>query len=140
MRTAQMTADPHEAHAALRRHVDNIKLAARELPDISPEERHELTARILDFLRDTLLPYLDEEDRSVYPAVAEILGNVDATAPMIYDHIAIRARIVELGATEDVDLDRLQCLLYGLHALIAVHLWKEERLYMSLFDRPAWRV
>lgn len=138
--TAQMTVDPHEAHAVLRRHVDNIKLAARELPAVSLDERHELVAPILDFLRNTLLPHLDEEERSVYPAVAEILGNVEATAPMTYDHIAIRARVVELGATEDFDVDRLQCILYGLHALIAVHLWKEERLYMSLFDRPAWRV
>jgi hypothetical protein len=83
---------------------------------------------------------MEEEERTVYPAVAELLGSSEATAPMTYDHVAIRARIVELGVTEETDVERLQDVLYGLHALIAVHLWKEERLYLPLLERPAWPV
>jgi hypothetical protein len=43
------------------------------------------------------------------------------------------------GPAADLDdTDRLQRLLYGLHALIEVHIWKEERLYLTLLESPAW--
>ena len=95
---------------------------------MSPEERHAIVGRILDFLRGTLLPYAEQEEEWLYPVVGQILGNPQATGPMAHDHIAIRARVIELGLTEDTDLDRLQELLYGLYTLIVVHFWKEEQL------------
>lgn len=138
--TVHETEAARAEHAQLREHLEHIRLAARELPTLSPEECHAIVGRILDFLRGDLLPHMEEEERSVYRAVAERLGNSDATLPMTYDHVAIRARVVELAATEDDDLDRLQAILYGLHALIVVHLWKEERLYLTMLDRPQWPV
>jgi hemerythrin len=123
-------------HAHLREHVDHIRPAAREIPRLSPEERHEVIGRILDFLRTTLLPHADEEERTLYRAVAKRLGHPEATAPMTHDHVAIRVRTMELGATENDEVDRLQELLYGLYALISVHFWKEEQLYLPLVERP----
>jgi len=134
--TTQQTESERMDHVRLRDHVEHMRLAARELPSLSPEERREVVTRILDFLRDTLLVHAAEEERSLYPAVAEILGNPHATAPMTHDHVAIRARIVELSAVPETDVDRLQELLYGLYALISVHFWKEERLYLPLLEKP----
>lgn len=61
-----------------------------------------------------------------------------ATATMSYDHVAIRGLIDDLAVADDGDLDLLQEMLYALHALIRVHIWKEERLYLAMLDRPAW--
>jgi iron-sulfur cluster repair protein YtfE (RIC family) len=127
-------------HAKLREDVEQIRLTARELPAVSPEERHAIVGRILDFLRETLLPHAEQEEQWLYAAVGKVLGNPESTRPMTHDHIAIRARVLELAATEDADVDRLQELLYGLYALISVHFWKEEQLYLPLLERPAWPV
>lgn len=139
MRTEQTEAERAD-HARLRDHVEHIRLAAREIPRVSPDERHEIVARILEFLRDTLLIHAEAEERQLYPAVAKLLGHPEATAPMVRDHVAIRARIVELGATDDSDVDRLQELLYSLYTLISVHFWKEEQLYLPLVEhvQPVW--
>jgi hypothetical protein len=122
-------------HAHLREHVEHMRIAARELPEMSPQERQEVIARIVDFLRGTLLPHADEEERSLYLDVARKLGRPEATAPMTHDHVAIRVRTVELAATDEAEVDRLQELLYGLYALISVHFWKEEQLYLPLIER-----
>ena len=138
--TTHETETVREGHAKLRDHLEHIRRAARELAAVSPEERHEIVGRILDFLRGTLLPHAEEEEKWLYQAVGELLGNPESTRSMAHDHLAIRARVVELAATEDTDVDRLQELLYGLYALISVHFWKEEQLYLPLLERPAWPV
>jgi iron-sulfur cluster repair protein YtfE (RIC family) len=138
--TTQATETLRQDHAKLRDDIEHIRLAARELPAVSPEERHAIVEGVLDFLRETLLPHAEEEEQWLYAAVGEVLGNPESTRPMTHDHIAIRARAIELAATEDWDVDRLQELLYGLYALISVHFWKEEQLYLPLLERPAWPV
>jgi iron-sulfur cluster repair protein YtfE (RIC family) len=122
----------HKDHHELLEDVEHIRLAARELRGLSPEERRLLLDRVLDFLRETLVPHAKLEERELYPKVARILGHPDATAPMIYDHLAIRERIVELGETSTDEIERLEELLYGLHALIKAHFRKEEELYLPL--------
>jgi iron-sulfur cluster repair protein YtfE (RIC family) len=129
-----------EGHFELRQDLDHIRLAAQELPRVSPEERRVMIDRILEYLRDTVLPHAADEEQSLYPLVGKILGNPEATHTMIHDHLAIRARVVELAATAEHDVDRLQELLYGLYALITVHFWKEDQLYLPLLERPAWPV
>jgi iron-sulfur cluster repair protein YtfE (RIC family) len=138
--TTQEIETVREGHFKLRHDVDHIRLAAKVLPTASAEERHVIVGRILDYLRGTVLPHAAEEERSLYPVVGEILGNPEATRTMIHDHLAIRARVIELAATDENDVDRLQELLYGLYALITVHFWKEDQLYLPLLERPPWPV
>lgn len=132
-----LTEPIRKEHAELREHVEHIRLAAREIPDLSPEERVELRARVLDFLSDTLVPHAKVEERVLYPEVARLLESPEATAPMVYDHLAIRTRIADLADADSNDTARLQELLYGLYALIKVHLSKEEELYLPLLDTLA---
>jgi iron-sulfur cluster repair protein YtfE (RIC family) len=120
-------------HKELGDHVAHIRFVARELPDLSIEERRKLIGSVVDFLDGRLVPHATAEEHTLYPAVAELIGR-EATAPMLYDHRAIRQRLAELEAADPADLARLQELLYGLHALISVHFWKEEELYFPLLD------
>jgi len=136
--TAQEIETVREGHFKLRHDLEYIRLAAQALPKTFPEERHALVERVLRYLRGTVLPHAEEEEESLYPAVAKLLGNPEATRTMTHDHLAIRARVVELAATKENEVDRLQELLYGLYALITVHFWKEDQLYLPLLERPPW--
>jgi iron-sulfur cluster repair protein YtfE (RIC family) len=139
-RLEMTTIDTHTSHGhrqdhtELGEHVAHLRLAARELPDLSIEERGALVGSIVDFLDGRLVPHATAEEHTLYPAVAELIGNPEATGPMLYDHRAIRQRIAELKEVDPVNLATLQELLYGLYALISVHFWKEEELYFPLLD------
>lgn len=93
-----------------------------------------MVARVLDFLRGTLLPHAEAEEAVLYPEWARLVGAPDASAPMIHDHQAIAAYTNELGHADLEDLERVRELLYGLHALISVHFRKEEDLQLPLLD------
>jgi hypothetical protein len=126
----------HE-HEVLQEHVGHMRLAAREVPTLSLEERKALIAHIVDFLEMTLLPHAEEEERTLYPAVARRLLHRRSTATMVRDHEAIRERVALLELTALTDEARLQELLYGLYALISVHFWKEEVEYLPLLEKSA---
>lgn len=121
-------------HEALLEHIDHLPQAAREMPELSEEERDLLRRRILDFLRGTLLPHAKAEEDVLYPEWAALVGFADAAVPMVHDHEAIVARIERLEAADISDIDTLQKLLYGLYALISVHFRKEEDLQLPAFD------
>jgi iron-sulfur cluster repair protein YtfE (RIC family) len=127
--------DPFRAeHRVLLDHVTELRRAAADVPRLVPAEREVLLHKLVGFLRQELLPHAQAEEHVLYPEVAALLGAPEATAPMLYDHRAIRERIVELEDCDLRDPDRLQELLYGLYALISVHFEKEEDLYLSLLD------
>jgi iron-sulfur cluster repair protein YtfE (RIC family) len=126
-----------EEHRHLMVHVGQIRMAAGEVGDLAVEERETVVGRVLDFLRDTLVPHAELEEQVLYAAVGELLGDAHATATMSRDHVAVSRMIEALAETDPADIARLQELLYGLHALITVHFEKEEELYLPLLDaRP----
>jgi iron-sulfur cluster repair protein YtfE (RIC family) len=124
-----------QEHEQLLEHIEHLREAARELPRLSKEERGQLRARILTFLHGTLLPHARAEEEILYPEWARLVGFSDAAVPMVHDHQAIAARVEQLDAADLADVDALQELLYGLHALISVHFRKEEDLQLPAFDR-----
>jgi iron-sulfur cluster repair protein YtfE (RIC family) len=121
-------------HQQLLVHVDQLREAAREVPRLALEEREAVVARILEFLRGTLIPHAEAEEGFLYPEVARLLGHEEATAPMSHDHVAIGALTDALAEADPSETDALQELLYGLHALITVHFRKEEDIYLPLLD------
>lgn len=125
-----------EEHAALLEHVEHLRDVARRLPAMDAAEREAAIRRILEFLRGTLVPHAEAEERVLYPAVAALLGSPEASATMISDHRAIVSRIDALATAGPDDVDRLQELLYGLHALLIVHFRKEDDYLPLLEKRP----
>jgi hypothetical protein len=57
---------------------------------------------------------------------------------MNYDHRVIRWWTEKIAEADITDVAELQRLLYGLHALIKVHLSKEEDMYVGALDSAAW--
>jgi len=66
--------------------------------------------------------------------VAERLGDPLIAVSMNYDDLAIRHWISKIAAADVTDTDRLQRLLYGLDALIRVHIWKENALFLAQLE------
>lgn len=127
-----------EEHAELLEHIEQLRAVAARLPGMSVAEREAALRPLLEFLRGSLVPHAEAEEHVLYPAVAAVLGNPEATATMISDHRAIVSRIETLAATGPDDVDQLQELLYGLYALLIVHFHKEEDDYLPLLEkRPA---
>jgi iron-sulfur cluster repair protein YtfE (RIC family) len=128
------TQELRSEHQQMLVHVEQLREAAREVPRLALEEREAVVARILDFLRGTLLPHAKAEEDFLYPEVARLLGHIGATAPMSHDHLAIGALTDALADADPSEAGALQELLYGLHALITVHFRKEEEIYLPLLD------
>jgi iron-sulfur cluster repair protein YtfE (RIC family) len=124
-------------HERLLDHVEHIRLTAVELPALSYEERRAVIGRVIAFLNGGLAPHAEAEERALYPHVASILGDPRATAPMRYDHVAIRRLTSRLAEASVHDTPLLQELLYGLHALITTHFQKEDELYLPLLERDS---
>jgi hypothetical protein len=132
------TAELRRLDAQLEEQAEFLSEAARKLPDLMPERREELRNRVLGFLRQEIVEHMRRNERLLYPKVAERLGDPLAAAPMNYEHRAIRWWIDEIARADISDADELQRLLYGIHALIKVHLSREEELYVGALDSAAW--
>lgn len=136
---AASTQSFRDEHEHLLEHVEHIRQAAVEMPELDEAGRTVLLGRIQGFLHETLIPHAEAEERVLYPAVGEILGHAEATAPMVHDHLVIKEHAAALAATEPDDVARQQELLYGLYALIVAHFRKEEELYLPLIERDPKR-
>lgn len=112
--------------------------AARRLPALSLEEREGVRAEVLDFLRHEICDHLLADERVLYPRLATRLGDPLAPAPLLYAHRAIRWWTEEIATADAADADELQRLLYGVNALIRVHLSREEDLYAEAVDAVRW--
>ena len=127
-----------ETHDSLSKRTALLRRVARDLPALSPSERADMRAQVLDYLRTVVEPHTKIDERVLYPEVVARLGDPLATAPMASDHLAIRWWIDRIADASLDQPERLQELLYGLDALIRVHLWKENELYLSMLDWPSW--
>ena len=131
---ARPTEEFHEEHRELMEHVEHLRATARELPDLPEPERAARLGRILDFLRDVLLPHARAEEEFLYPKVAELLGDPRATDTMSREHVAIHRGIESLAGTDAGATLALPELLFGRNALIRAHFDNEEEVYLPLLD------
>jgi iron-sulfur cluster repair protein YtfE (RIC family) len=123
-----------DEHRELIEHIEHLAEAARQMPQLTSEEREALRDGVLEFLRGTLIPHATAEEQVLYPEWARLVGFADAAVPMIHDHEAIVARVKRLETVDVGQVDTLQELLYELHALVSVHFSKEEDIQLPAFD------
>jgi Hemerythrin HHE cation binding domain len=132
------TAAFHKAHDELRAHGAELRSLAEQLPTLTARERERARRLVLRYLSKNVDPHTKLDKRLLYPAVAERLGDPLIEVSMNYDHLAIRHWISKIAAADVTDTDRLQRLLYGLDALIRVHIWKENELFLALLEESSW--
>jgi len=126
-----------EISTALRQHVEQIVGGSASA---DPEA-------LVTFLKSDLLPHAAGEERYLYPAVDPLVkAHGSATATMIVDHEFITGYVTQLEETAQALRSataearpalyaNLQRLSLQLEALLLVHLEKEERVYIPLFEQ-----
>ncbi len=140
----QTSARFRDEHRRMLPEVRHIRQVADRLDELGPADAREALARIRAFLVDDLIPHNRQEDATVYPVVAGLIGGEDPTATMARAHqeIAHLARVFgrlldELPADERPapdDVRELRRVLYGLHATLQLHFAQEEESYLALID------
>jgi DUF438 domain-containing protein len=127
-----------EAHAGLSNELERLRTLAERYPELTEEQRRSEHEQIVAFLHDKVEPHTKLDERLLYPEVAERLGDALVATSMNYDHLAIRHWIAELATADPHDTAHLQQLLYGLEAIIRVHIWKEEELFVKPLESGSW--
>lgn len=123
--------------------VDAVRDVADRVTDTPDAGVPAAVREVLAWLRGELAAHARAEETVLYPAVAAALGSPDATRTMIEDHRRLRALTDELAPLADAlaagpvtltEVTALRRVLYGLHALVSVHLLKEEAVYLPILD------
>ena len=136
-----MTVQSHSlrrSHQELLKAAQRLAVVARDVRRAPIYDREAQLADVLLVLRDSVLPHIERDERLLYPEIERQLGASASAAHLDDDHLAIRDWIGRLTATKVEDDAELERLLYGLSALINVHVWKEERLYTGVLEALPW--
>jgi uncharacterized protein (DUF2249 family)/iron-sulfur cluster repair protein YtfE (RIC family) len=124
-----------------------LSTVAAHVAAIAEAAPHADPRALVTFLQGDLLPHAAGEERYLYPALDPVLKRHGRpTDTMTVDHEFIERYIQQIAETvgalsiaEPVDppalQTRLQRLCWQLQALLELHLEKEERIYMPLFER-----
>jgi hypothetical protein len=126
------------AHEEIDRHADELRDLAARVPSLTLAERAGERDRVVAYLRRRVEMHMKHDERLLYPETSIRLGDPLISASMRYDHRAIRRWIDDIAAADVADTALLQRLLYGLEALIRVHLWKEDELFLAPLRNPSW--
>jgi Hemerythrin HHE cation binding domain/haloacid dehalogenase-like hydrolase len=141
----QMSADQvsrlKEEHTRLLGIVDHVGRLADQAGNIStPAMKAELAA-LRTSLRDRLLPHESEDEASLYPFVARLIGGEDPMASMSASHREIYrlcrsidrlARSLSEVEHEPSVTQDLRRNLYALDAVLRLHFAQEEEIYHSI--------
>lgn len=131
-------------HRRLRALLERMRRTAERLGRREPHVVEELAAIDAD-LTELLLPHQQEEERRLFPALAERLGGHDPLGTMnrMHDEIAHESKRFSMliaGMSDEPasksDTEAAQRLLHVLDALIALHLTTEEELVSAVEDLP----
>ena len=140
---AALTRRFQDEHTAIRADIDAVRNAADALGELEPEEAIALVRDVQRTLVEEVEPHEEAEQDVLYPALDRVIGGRDPTGPMTRAHVEIAAQIRRLGVLLDdispdspdrEDIADLQRVLYGLHAILALHTTQEEESYLSLAD------
>ncbi|MGG5821486.1 heavy metal translocating P-type ATPase [Falsiroseomonas sp. HW251] len=132
-------AERHAEHAGLRELADTLRAGAEAIGG-SPSVLPSLSA-VEQRLRAELLPHQHEEERALYPEAARRLGGLDPMAPLLRMHADIEGLSERVAALIALAKDErqwgsvgpeLRRTLFGLEALLRLHLAAEEEIMASL--------
>jgi uncharacterized protein (DUF2249 family)/iron-sulfur cluster repair protein YtfE (RIC family) len=138
-----LTQPLRDEHLDLLPHIERLRTVADAIGLVPGESVWQGVEEVYTFLTQQLTPHAQAEERVLYPTVGKILGAPGATATMSRDHREIERLTQELGTMRshlvgaivgEAEVQALRRVLYGLYTLVAVHLAKEEDIYLPLLD------
>jgi heavy metal translocating P-type ATPase len=143
---SEIDASLRREHRELAPSLAEIRVLADGLGTMPAAEARAALEHTRAFLADNLVPHEEREDREVFPLLALAVGSDDVTAALhrthteIFHLVRLLDRLVGEVSAEGPgaeDLTDLRRVLYGLDAILRLHMAQEEELYTSLTDEPA---
>jgi iron-sulfur cluster repair protein YtfE (RIC family) len=141
-----MTALPQvvrDEHRELRARIESLRTVADSIDTAAIESLREDVGQVYTFLIHQLIPHAQAEEQVLYPTVGRVLLAVEATETMSRDHLEVIRLTEELETLRlrlfyeplnKSDEQALRRVLYGLYAIIKLHLAKEEEIYLPLLE------
>ena len=132
-----------EEHRELVARIEVVRTVADSIGSVAIEPLRESIGQVYSFLIHQLIPHAQAEEQVFYPAVGRALRAVEATETMSRDHLEVIRLTEELEALRlrlfyeplsQSDEQALRRVLYGLYAIIKLHLTKEEEIYVPLLE------
>jgi soluble P-type ATPase len=133
-------------HAGERAALERVREVADQLDELSASQRGQRVSELCALLEGTVVAHERAEEARLYPVLARAFGGLDPTGPMIRAHREVAARVTRLshfvdgtsGAPVDArEVADLRRALYGLDAILQLHMSQEEENFFALGDRPA---
>ncbi|GHO83620.1 hemerythrin domain-containing protein [Dictyobacter formicarum] len=132
-----------DEHKELMPYIEALRTVADAIGTASGESIQQGVEEAYQFLKHHLIAHAQAEEKALYPVVGKLMGAPEATATMSRDHSAIVQLTEELGqlrshlyeaTMSETHRNALRRVLYSLHAIITVHLAKEETVYLPILD------
>src|SRR6266700_6502601 len=146
-RRTEMAALPQhvrDEHTELVSRSELLRIVADSIgSSASTESIREGVVQAYTFLIHQLIPHAQAEEQVLYPTVGRLLRSLEATDTMSRDHLEVIRLTEELEALRlhlfyatlrEAYEQALRRVLYGLYAVIRLHLAKEEEIYLSILE------
>lgn len=120
--------DAFSEYVTLLDEIERIPVAAQASAGLSSEQRAATVARMVELVRDRVLPQSDREEAGLQALLGDgpaAFARTRETSGWV-DHDAILAPVDELARADPRDGARVQELLYRLHAAVARHFGEAE--------------
>jgi iron-sulfur cluster repair protein YtfE (RIC family) len=132
-----------DEHKELVAHIELLRTVADSIGSASIETLREGVGQAYTLLIHQLIPHAQAEEQVWYPTVGRLLRALEATDTMSRDHLEVIRLTEELEALRlhlfyaplsESDEQALRRVLYGLYAIIKLHLAKEEEIYLPVLE------
>jgi len=125
--------DAFSEYVMLLDEIERIPVAARASASLSNEQRAATVGRVVELVRDRVLPQSDREEASLQALLGDDLAAFAGTRGTSggVAHDAILAPVDELARADPQDGARVQELLYRLHAAIVGHFGEAELILVT---------
>jgi iron-sulfur cluster repair protein YtfE (RIC family) len=132
----------HEHHERLMQHVDEMPALGAMILSAPIEELRPRLTETSEFLNSLLIPHMEAAEATLYPELERMMQNRHSMAPMRREHAEIRRLVADFTRLEKAVGDKrptlgktvaLRRVLFGLYALLEVHLVEEE-VYIPLVN------
>ena len=132
-----------DEHRELVARLELLRTVADSIGSTATEALREGVGQAYIFLIHQLIPHAQAEEQVLYPTVGRLLYALEATDTMSRDHLEVIRLTEELEALRlhlfyaplsESDEQALRRVLYGLYAIIKLHLSKEEEIYLPILE------
>ena len=140
---ARITQPLRDEHRELYPQIELLRQSADVVNESLTTQAHDRIEQAYNFLTRQLVAHAHAEEASLYPTVQNIMGSDLSTSTMVRDHVEITRLTEELDSLRvhksqlsitSIQTAALRRVLYGLYAVLKLHLAKEEEIYLPLLD------